>query len=288
MREKSGLTLVEILTVLAIIALLTGILIPAVSAVKKAAKEVKQRGQFATIEIGLTAFKNDYGDYPQSYFGSTTLRTGIYCGSHKLSEALLGWDLLGFHPNSQFRRDGNVLDPASPTGLTFVYDPTAGLSARKGPYLESGTEYAFTLDDLYPTNLLAGQPGMDRFVLCDVFGVTKVSLSNGSVVKAGAPVLYYRADPSGRFNDASLASAMTPIDNQGNVYNYLDNDTIVQIKEAVDGATTRFDENAFYRDIKDPKIMALSTPYNPSSYILISAGTDGTYGTEDDIRNFGN
>jgi len=95
-REKPGLTLVEILTVIAIIALLVGILIPAVTAVKDAAKEVKQRGQFTTIELGLTAFKNDYGDYPPSFFGTMTGFTpgGIYCGAQKLSEALLGLDLL--------------------------------------------------------------------------------------------------------------------------------------------------------------------------------------------------
>jgi hypothetical protein len=28
-------------------------------------------------------------------------------------------------------------------------------------------------------------------------------------------------------------------------------------------------------------------PYNPDTYILISAGRDGLYGTEDDIKNFG-
>jgi len=43
--KRMGLTLVEILTVLAIIALLAGILIPAVTAVKKGVMETKQRAQ---------------------------------------------------------------------------------------------------------------------------------------------------------------------------------------------------------------------------------------------------
>jgi hypothetical protein len=54
------------------------------------------------------------------------------------------------------------------------------------------------------------------------------------------------------------------------------------------GAGNTFDEAAFYSYIEDPKVTAKSTPYNPNSYILISAGPDGTYGTKDDIRNFGN
>ena len=43
----------------------------------------------------------------------------------------------------------------------------------------------------------------------------------------------------------------------------------------------------------DPKAKAASGgiinwPYRPDSYILISAGADGLYGTGDDITNFGN
>ena len=74
-RGKSGLTLVELLTVLAIMALLVGVLIPALSAVKNSAKEAKQKGQFTTIEIALTAFRSDgkgYSDYPPSAQTPTT------------------------------------------------------------------------------------------------------------------------------------------------------------------------------------------------------------------------
>ncbi len=45
----------------------------------------------------------------------------------------------------------------------------------------------------------------------------------------------------------------------------------------------------FYEEyIRDPKIEARVWPYRPDSYLLISAGADGLYGTPDDIRNFGN
>ena len=276
MRKKSGLTLVEILTVISIIALLTGILIPAVSAVKKAAKEVKQKGQFSTIELGLTAFKNDYGDYPPSAFTPTS----IYSGGQKLTEALLGLDLLGFHPQSDWRWDG--LDA---TGTIDLYGSTTGdLSARKGPYLESGTQNAFKLSDLFGA-ALPPTGGVDTYVLCDVFGATKVTLPDGSVAKAGAPILYYRANPS----ENTIKT----------IYAHQDNNFLVTVKEVVDGmAHPLADPAYFYGDlvpgnaiagyIEDQKIGTKVWPYNPSSYILISAGADGTYGTSDDIRNFGN
>jgi len=131
--------------------------------------------------------------------------------------------------------------------------------------------------------------GVDRYVLCDVFGATKVPLPDGTSVNAGAPILYYKADPSGRFNNATLVDPSAPRDNRGNIYNCLDNQDIVVWKEAKDGASVpAFSDYAtFYEYIRDPKIVAKPTPYNPASYILISAGADGTYGTPDDIRNFG-
>ena len=40
--------------------------------------------------------------------------------------------------------------------------------------------------------------------------------------------------------------------------------------------------------IQDPKVTSAPTSYRPDSFILISAGKDGIYGTADDITNFGN
>ena len=289
-REKSGLTLVELLTVLAIISLLVGLLIPAVTAVKRSALEAKQKGQFFAIDVALTAFKDDDGDYPPSAWTPAA----IYCGAQKLSEALLGWDLLGFHPKSEFRPDGFI----GPAPGVFIYDATDPvlMGERKGPYLELGTTSAFRLNDLYswfPTAV-----GTDRYVLCDVFVATTVTLPGGKRVKAGAPILYYKADTSGKTIDQ--------------IYSVMDNDILVAIKERADlkahplhtpppsppsPFTTR--DQFFYGIggptgalvtpgyITDPKITAKLWPYRPGSYILISAGADGIYGTPDDIRNFG-
>ncbi len=111
-RKRTGFTIVELLAALGIIALMVGLLIPALSMVRRTAKETKQKAQFTTIELTLTAFKNDYGDYP----GSDWALVGDYCGTQKLTEALLGWDLLGFHPKSDFRSNGRNDDGE------FIYD----------------------------------------------------------------------------------------------------------------------------------------------------------------------
>ena len=44
----------------------------------------------------------------------------------------------------------------------------------------------------------------------------------------------------------------------------------------------------FYNFISDPMVSVggMDMPYNRDSYILISAGMDGEYGTADDMTNF--
>ena len=61
-RFLTGFTIVELLTVLAIIAMLVGLLVPALNLVRNIAKETKQKAQLTTIGLALTAFKNDEGD----------------------------------------------------------------------------------------------------------------------------------------------------------------------------------------------------------------------------------
>jgi prepilin-type N-terminal cleavage/methylation domain-containing protein len=285
--KKTGFTLVELLVALGIVALLAGLLVPALNVVRNTARDAKQRAQFSTIELGLSAFKNDYGDYPPSSLTSEG-SAGDYCGAQKLAEALVGWDLLGFHPNSAWRSDG--LDE---TGGAWSYDPAETrdadgdgtpdtLDERKGPYLELATSDAYKLGNstlgyglFADTDTLAP----NTVILCDVFGAISVKLSTGKTVKAGAPILYCRANTSEK--------------TIGEIYNVLDNQAIVLLKQQADGIEHPLSRDAnqyefFYDYIRDPKISARVWPYRPDSYILISAGADGLYGTGDDIRNFGN
>ena len=278
-RKRTGFTIVELLAALGIIALMVGLLIPALSMVRNTAKETKQKAQFTTIELALTAFKNDYGDYPRSDWPLPPAPWSDYCGAQKLAEALVGWDLLGFHPKSDFRSNGRNDDGE------FIYDANNPIffDQRRGPYLELATFDAFRLGNisiLNPGLFFDSRPlAPNTFVLCDVFGEKKIMLSNGKTVRAGAPILYYRANTSAK--------------TIREIYNAQDNDVLIQIKQQTDNKEQPLSRPAgqfqyFYDYIRDPKISARPWPYRPDSYILISAGADGLYGTSDDIRNFGN
>ena len=291
--------MMEMLIVLGILMLLVGLLIPALTAVKNVAKETKQKAQFSTIELALASFKNDHGDYPPSDWTLPPNPASNYCGSQKLAEALLGWDLLGFHPNSAWRADG-----FDATGGFGTYDPTKSrdldgdgipdtMNERKEPYLELGTTSAFKLRDLYRTNA-NWTLAPDTYVLCDAFTNNKIMLAaTGKTARVGAPILYYRANTSqqfmrGRYNvqdndalilmdweaDRNSSSMPHPLNDPTNQYQFF-----YGTANAADGIVGY---------IQDPKIEASPWPYRPDSYLLISAGADGLYGTPDDIRNFGN
>ena len=299
--KKKGFTLVELLTVLAIITMLVGLLVPSLNVVRRIAKEAKQRSELTTIDTALTAFRNDYGDYPPSdgwdYDTGTPGGEPLpYCGAQKLCEALLGWDLMGFHPDSAWRWDG--LDIA---GGPLTYDPQrvrgdVTLYERKGRYLELATVNAFRLGisgpgqqdglfDIPATYPLF--PAAHTFVLCDVFGFKKITIA-GKVYNAGSPVLYYRANTSSRTIEDGA-------DLSGLIYEATDNQTVVALRDVdEDGdigdhplGQPADDYQYFYDYITDARVPGV-WPYRPHSYILITAGADGLYGTGDDICNFGN
>ena len=162
-RFLSAFTIVELLTVLAIISILVGLLVPALNLVRNVAKETGQKACFATIDQALLAFRSEDGDYPPSDNDDSD-----YCGAQKLAEALLGQDLLGFHPGSGWIAG----DPAYPTDPVLL---DASLDYRVGPYLELGTANAFKLDDLF-AETGTGNLAPDTYVLCDSFGVKKITI----------------------------------------------------------------------------------------------------------------
>ena len=65
-RKYSGVTLIEILMVAGIIVVLAGLLIPTMTMVRKVANQTKQKADLNAIELAITTFRNDDGDYPPS------------------------------------------------------------------------------------------------------------------------------------------------------------------------------------------------------------------------------
>src|SRR5688572_32855944 len=62
--SRAAFTLVEMLTVIAIIGILAAILIPTTSSARTSARKAKTRGQFAQWSAAIEAFRQEYGYYP--------------------------------------------------------------------------------------------------------------------------------------------------------------------------------------------------------------------------------
>jgi hypothetical protein len=258
--------------------------------------------------MALEAFKQDYGDYPPSNWQDGAGSTFVYCGAQKLTEALLGWVLMGFHPKTIWSRNGRD------TLNNPIYASTdPNLRERKGPYLEVaktsvfrlGTTAANTNDGLYNYNFAPFFNAFDRnlpnYVICDVFGVRKVSITKpgGEIVSTmvGTPILYYRANTNNKF----LSCVTTQVANS--IYDYTDNLALLRLGilpnpdpvnrphrlVAPPPPVGRYFCDPAYK-VVDQKVPQFPTgeywPNRPDTYILISAGADHDFGTSDDILNF--
>jgi len=302
-KKIKGFTLPEILTVMVIIAIMVSILMPALSKVKRLAKDVKQKAQIVSIEMGVTIYKNDFGEYPPSH-GSNAPADSYsfsYCGAQTLAEAMFGQDMLGFHTESTYINEGK--DNTIPnTSKLYIYptmpdlDRTTSLSKRKEPYLDRTNISVFTPYDIfnkvdtYSSNMLVS----DRYVICDVFTSANREI-NGKTYKVGTPVLYFRANPSAEYKELIPNAAATEL--AKNIYNWRDNYWLMSLGKIADGKehplcpvgtdmTKARSGERFYGFIGDPMIPNLNRPVRPESFLLISAGNDGLYGTKDDICNF--
>jgi len=302
-RHRRAFTIVELLTVMSIIVILIGLLVPALNKVKQYATNVKQKAQFHSIEAALELFDSQFGGYPDSSYSppGDTGQLG-YCGAQKLCEAMMGQDLMGFHPDSVFRSDGTALR-ALATGATVsvaLYSPST-IPARPGAFLPLENANAYPVHQLYtqPGNLDYRKDSLPananwHFVLCDVYN--RVT-NNETGKKVGMPVLYYKANTSRQLHD------LTNPNNPDNIYNWIDNAELLRLgmpfdsaarphrllsfaADATTGAPAETEGMRFYWNIRNDRVSSISRPFRADSYILISAGWDGEYGTADDICNF--
>ncbi|MFC1763772.1 type II secretion system protein [Planctomycetota bacterium] len=310
-RKKRGLTIIEMLVVLGIIATIAGLLIPATQSVRRYAKNTKQRVQFTNISVALEAWKNDseLGQYPSS----SVRRLPELSGATNLATAIMGLDMRGFHPATRLDSDNinDVIGYYNNPQQTIL--PDDNIDARREHYLDMTVARPFRM-----WNDAAGnQPGLFdnvgtllpySYALCDVFDFksrlmpimdAQGNILSSKTVKIGSPILYFRANING--TRLFPQSGSDTYDDRA-IYQYADNMEIVTVKHSDMGQTVfpedtyRSDNhNLFYQSIRNPTApnwnengIVQGQPYRRDTYLLISAGADGIYGTEDDIQNFGN
>ncbi|OHB58226.1 MAG: hypothetical protein A2Y12_02315 [Planctomycetes bacterium GWF2_42_9] len=307
-QSKKAFTIVELLTVMGVIAILIGLLVPALNIVRRIAKDTKQRAQFHSIEVALEIFKNDTGEYPES--SRFVDGSGNVTGAQRMTEALVGRDLQGYDPASrwhpQLDLSGTPTNAYSTNTGGTPSEQDKSLQRRKGPYLKLENVGAFGAQDLYLAgnftpiyyNVTTQSP-----LMTDVYAERQVTLINGKIVKAGTPILYFKANTSYKDlgSDSGAAKRNAGFDStQGYTtvaYNAYDNIDILNLKHIMKPTSTEIhpvsdattSHKKFYDLITNPQISTNldGVAYNTDSFILMSAGKDGLFGTADDIYNFG-
>ena len=190
-----GFSLIELLTVIAIIGILVAILVPTAGGARNAAKKAKTRSQFSSWSSAFETFRQEYGTYPQLYpqgaqklVNQNAVANATGAATHHFHDLLAG-----------VRRDGSALTGAT-TGTPI---PPLGQTTRRIRY------YAFTDQDfITPADITAGNGvAAQQYFIRDAFYNTSIAV----VTDANLNGVINGSDSTGGFPAVTVADATITI-----------------------------------------------------------------------------
>ena len=192
-RCRAGFTLLELLTVMAVIAILAAIMIPTVSSARAGASKAHTRAQFGQWSAAFEQFRQEYGSYPQLYPNSAQKLVNQGATTQASANHLFHDLMSGVH------RDGSALTGATTGNPT----PAIGQNTRRIRFV-SFTESDFvTSADVSAGRNTAAQLNFIR----DAFYKTSIAVVTDSNLEG---VINGR-DSSGGFPAVTVAGGTTTI-----------------------------------------------------------------------------
>jgi prepilin-type N-terminal cleavage/methylation domain-containing protein len=106
--SQHAFTLIELLTVMAIIGILAAIIIPTVSSVRVSANKAKTKVQFNQWAAAIESFRSEYGFYPSFDSSNKVNGSAVSSGDHMFHDILAGrkrdGEAIGSAASSQNRK----------------------------------------------------------------------------------------------------------------------------------------------------------------------------------------
>ena len=231
-------TLIELLTVVAIISLLISILMPSLSHARAAAKNAKCKATMKSLGDGLELFRNENeaelrgNSYPASTAGDDPTVAGDASGQGSedlfgaqwLVRYLMGKDLNGYIPRRNV--PASVLKPDAAPGEEQIGQDGKSWYEQDPPLNRDPLYVAMDARLIKQPSQLAGWPPVNNI------SADTPRYRNPVFVDAWEmPILYYAANTKGGYTDKANANITaykgvkldgTPIDYRG-IYTYRDN-----------------------------------------------------------------
>jgi prepilin-type N-terminal cleavage/methylation domain-containing protein len=268
-----GFTIIEILVVVAIIVVLMAIIIPATSHVKASAARSAELAHLNAIQTGLQQYYADFGLYPSSTtpaYASSPTPIAAGRGPEILAQALMGYlpsDVDGGGPRTTSGAS------STPTDSPYAFRTRQSSMGGKpyGPYVPADEGYS------------RADPTKHEFFIDRWNG--EILYYHRSTVKAptklfdtaaAADSFFITDDNTKLFDPANLIPDVTVLPgNPDDIHSRID-----FFKKIYSSVTTPYPPKPIS---PDPNTYAGGIVTGSDSYLLISAGADGKYFTDDDL-----